>query len=185
MLGVVVAQLFRLTNPKPAIRGYLIGVPLASILIAAAILVLLLGAFRSWRQQNAMLRSKVHAGGWEIMVLMLTVFIVWPVSFATRIRCWCRQVSVILFALIFAIDSARDQWVKHLSHVGVSENVWGIAYSSSSWARIQWAIPFFIFGYMNEKHFPTRMLDQNSWRFYWILQIDLKLVANMYTCLRS
>lgn len=78
-LGVVVAQLSRLQNSNPAIRSYLLGIPFAATLVAAAILVLVLGAVRFWRQQNAMLRGKVHSGGWEIITVMLTVFIVWSV----------------------------------------------------------------------------------------------------------
>ena len=32
----------------------------------AAIVVLMVGAFRVWRLQNALLRGKVRAGGWEV-----------------------------------------------------------------------------------------------------------------------
>jgi hypothetical protein len=31
-----------------------------------AILVALVGAYRFWRQQNAIARGKIHAGGWEL-----------------------------------------------------------------------------------------------------------------------
>ena len=69
MLGVIVAQLFRLQhteNPNRHIGYFVVGTPLAAILIIAGMSVLLLGAYRTWRQQNAMLRGKIHAGGWEM-----------------------------------------------------------------------------------------------------------------------
>ena len=79
MLAVLVAQLFRLqhtVNPSKTLGYFVIGTPLACVCIVAAIIVLLLGAYRFWRQQNAMLRGKVHAGGWEIFVVSVTVFLV-------------------------------------------------------------------------------------------------------------
>ena len=69
MLGILVAQLFRLQhteNPNPVIGYYVAGVPLAAVFISAGILVLILGAYRTWRQQNAMLREKIFLGGWEV-----------------------------------------------------------------------------------------------------------------------
>ena len=38
--------------------------------------ILLLGAYRFWRQQNAILRGKVHAGGWEVNAIGVTVLMV-------------------------------------------------------------------------------------------------------------
>ncbi|KAF2742635.1 hypothetical protein M011DRAFT_375215, partial [Sporormia fimetaria CBS 119925] len=71
--GVIIAQLFRLQDrptPGHAFHFFALGIPLAATFIAFAIVVLCLGAFRVWRQQNAMIRGKVHAGGWELSVLM-------------------------------------------------------------------------------------------------------------------
>lgn len=69
VLGVVVAQLFRLqhvANPNSKFGFYVLGKPIAGLFIATAILVILLGAFRFWRQQNAIVRNKIHAAGWEV-----------------------------------------------------------------------------------------------------------------------
>ena len=83
MVGVVTAQLLRLqhsVDPNPTFGYYILGKPLAGIFIACSIAVTLLGAFRFWRQQNAMIRGKVHAGGWEILVMMAGSIVVSPYS---------------------------------------------------------------------------------------------------------
>ena len=73
VMGVITAQLFRLqhsVNPNPSLGFFVLGMPLAVIFIGTAIVVLLLGAFRFWKQQNALARGKIHAGGWEINTIM-------------------------------------------------------------------------------------------------------------------
>lgn len=75
MLGVIIAQFLRLQrseNPDPTFGFFVSGIPLASICIVAAVIVLLLGTIRFWRQQNAILRGKVHAGGWEIATIFVS-----------------------------------------------------------------------------------------------------------------
>lgn len=79
MVSVIIAQLYRLEhaqNPNKVIGFFILGIPLACICIGAAIIVLLLGAYRFWRQQNAILRRKVHAGGWEMNAIGLTITLV-------------------------------------------------------------------------------------------------------------
>lgn len=79
MTGVITAQLFRLQhalNPDPDIGYFVFGVPLAASFIGSGMVVLLIGAFRFWRQQNAMVRGKVHAGGWEVTGIMVLVIAV-------------------------------------------------------------------------------------------------------------
>ncbi|KAF2088104.1 hypothetical protein K490DRAFT_14760, partial [Saccharata proteae CBS 121410] len=74
MVGVIIAQLFRLQHsptPDPVLGYYVLGIPLGACFIIAAILVAAIGAFRFWRQQNAMTRGKVLAGGWEIYCIMV------------------------------------------------------------------------------------------------------------------
>jgi uncharacterized membrane protein YidH (DUF202 family) len=79
MMGVITAQLFRLqhsVNPNPSLGFFVLGIPLAVIFIGTAIVVLLLGAFRFWKQQNALARGKIHVGGWEINTIMgLTIVV--------------------------------------------------------------------------------------------------------------
>ena len=79
VVAVLIAQLFRLEHtddPNKTLGFFVIGIPLACVCIVAAIIVLLLGAYRFWRQQNAMLRGKVHAGGWEINAIGVTITMV-------------------------------------------------------------------------------------------------------------
>lgn len=71
MTSVTVAQLFRLrrpAHPLPVLGHsyYVLGKPISGGLMGVAIVVCLLGVYRFWRQQNAMLRGKVYAGGYEI-----------------------------------------------------------------------------------------------------------------------
>lgn len=79
MLSVIIAQLFRLQhteNPDKELGFFIISIPLACICIGAAITVLLLGTYRFWRQQNAILRGKVHAGGWELNTIGAIILLV-------------------------------------------------------------------------------------------------------------
>ncbi len=79
MLAVIIAQLFRLQHtesPHKDLGFFVIGTPLACVCIMAAIVVLMLGTYRFWRQQNAILRGKVHAGGWEVNAIGVTIFTV-------------------------------------------------------------------------------------------------------------
>lgn len=79
MLGTLIAQLLRLqhsANPEPTIGFYEIGVPLATACNGVAAIVVLLGAYRFWRQQNALARGKVYAGGWEVVGIGLLVLLV-------------------------------------------------------------------------------------------------------------
>lgn len=81
MIGVTVAQLFRLQhapNPNSIFGFYVLGKPLACICQGFAIYSLLLGAYRSWRHQNAMVRGKALAGGLEVFLLGVGVLIVNP-----------------------------------------------------------------------------------------------------------
>lgn len=81
MTAVIIAQLFKLQHAEvtdKTLGYYVLGTPLACVCIAAAIIVALLGSYRFWRQQNAMLRGKVHAGGWEVNAVGLTIFMVIP-----------------------------------------------------------------------------------------------------------
>ena len=79
MIGVIIAQLFRLQSnklPSREVGDFVVGVPLALCFIGGSIVVILLGAVRFWRQQTAMARGKVWAGGWEILGIMGTVILV-------------------------------------------------------------------------------------------------------------
>lgn len=81
MQGVLVAQLFRLQRPKTHVDRlsfYEVGIPLAVACHFVALIVTVIGSFRFWRQQNAMARGKIYAGGWELNSVGIFLFIVRP-----------------------------------------------------------------------------------------------------------
>ncbi|KAJ5143214.1 uncharacterized protein N7515_002001 [Penicillium bovifimosum] len=79
MQGVLVAQLFRLQAPKNKVNHLSfneVGVPLSVACHCVAVVVALVGASRFWRQQSAISRGKVHAGGWELNLVGILLFMV-------------------------------------------------------------------------------------------------------------
>ncbi|KAJ5400283.1 hypothetical protein N7465_010772 [Penicillium sp. CMV-2018d] len=79
MQGVLVAQLFRLQRPSHTVDRlsfYEVGIPLSVVCHFVAVVVALIGAFRFWRQQNAIARGKVYAGGWELNSVGILLFMV-------------------------------------------------------------------------------------------------------------
>ncbi|EUC50915.1 hypothetical protein COCMIDRAFT_460 [Bipolaris oryzae ATCC 44560] len=71
--GVAIAQLFRLQHsphPHPQFGFYKIGKPLSATFICMGIAVVLIGAIRFWRLQNALVRGKAIAAGWEVNLVM-------------------------------------------------------------------------------------------------------------------
>ena len=79
ILGVSIAQLLRLEHTvTPRSRGGLsaAGEFLAAACNGVAIVVILVGAHRFWRQQIAMARGKVFAGGWELNITVVLIIIV-------------------------------------------------------------------------------------------------------------
>lgn len=73
MSGVIIAQLFRLqrtANPNPEFGFYVIGKPLSVTFISVAIVVVLVGAVRTYRLQKAFIAGKTYAGGWEVLTIM-------------------------------------------------------------------------------------------------------------------
>lgn len=79
MLGVTVAQLYRLqhsADPSPAFGYFLLSKPIAGIFQGSALCMVLLGAIRFYRQQSAMAVGKIHAGGWEILLICGFIFLV-------------------------------------------------------------------------------------------------------------
>jgi uncharacterized membrane protein YidH (DUF202 family) len=79
MQGVLIAQLFRLQRSPTSedrLRFYEVGIPLSVTCHCVAVLVALIGAYRFWRQQSAISRGKVHAGGWELNWVGILLFAV-------------------------------------------------------------------------------------------------------------
>ncbi|MCJ1396998.1 hypothetical protein MMC11_000190 [Xylographa trunciseda] len=80
VIGVTVAQIFRLKNQgavNPPFGFFALGIPLACACIGSALVVTIFGSWRFWRQQNALARGKIHAGGWEIdAIATITILLI-------------------------------------------------------------------------------------------------------------
>lgn len=79
MQGVLIAQLFRLQRPNTEVHRlsfHAVGIPLSVACHFVAVFVALIGAFRFWRQQNAISRGKVYVGGWDMNSVGIFLFIV-------------------------------------------------------------------------------------------------------------
>lgn len=81
MFGVIVAQLFTLQGTAPtnsSLTYAIVGKPLAAACQGVAMYILILGAYRWWRQQKTMLRGNVIVGGFELYLIGLIVMLVCP-----------------------------------------------------------------------------------------------------------
>jgi hypothetical protein len=79
MLGVIVAQLYRLQHtqsPDPVFGYFALSKPLSAILHCSALGMVLLGGVRFWRQQAAIARGKVYACGFEVLIIMASMALV-------------------------------------------------------------------------------------------------------------
>lgn len=79
MQGVLIAQLFRLQRSKSSgdrLMFYQVGIPLSVAFYCVAVVVALIGAYRFWRQQSAISKGKVYAGGWELNWVGILLFAV-------------------------------------------------------------------------------------------------------------
>ncbi|KAI6814229.1 hypothetical protein KC332_g8019 [Hortaea werneckii] len=88
MVGVIISQLYRLQHsPSPnSVYGYyVLGKPLASSFHTSALVVTLVGAVRFFRQQSAMSIGKIHAGGWEVLVICGGMFLLLLAVFALHV----------------------------------------------------------------------------------------------------
>ncbi|KAJ5247839.1 hypothetical protein N7468_002822 [Penicillium chermesinum] len=107
MQGVVIAQLFRLQRSpmkEDRLKFYDVGIPLAVTCHAVAVVVALIGAYRFWRQQSAISRAKVHAGGWELNSVGILLF---GIILATL---------VLTVAIIVEIEKASGSLLRRLTN---------------------------------------------------------------------
>lgn len=72
MTGIFTTQLFILQSPRLPhmnLGFFVLGVPLGSLCQAAALVNSIIGAYRFWRLQNALVSGKACTGGWEIVFI--------------------------------------------------------------------------------------------------------------------
>ncbi|KAK2743196.1 hypothetical protein CKAH01_06906 [Colletotrichum kahawae] len=96
ILGTIVAQLFTLQQADSGFGYAMLGKPLATVCYGLSICTTMLGACRAWRLQNAMLRGKAIAGGFEVTSL--------AVGYLALI--------LIFFGLLIALDIVKESTVK-------------------------------------------------------------------------
>ena len=112
MIGVLIAQLFRLqhsSQPDKVFGYHAVSVPLACICQAVATGLAIIGAHRYWRQQNAMARGKVRAGGWEMTVTAIAVFLVGGILYRiSQNLAKSSQLTLTLFAVLVGINVHKD-----------------------------------------------------------------------------
>ena len=66
MAALIVAQLFPLEPSLSSKLSYArLAKPLTVVIICEALVAVLFGATRFWRQQNAVVRGKVYTASWE------------------------------------------------------------------------------------------------------------------------
>lgn len=80
MQGVLIAQLFRLqrfpSQEQSNLSYFEVAVPLSVTCHGIALVIALIGAFRFWRQQTAIVGGSVRAGGWELNSTALMISLV-------------------------------------------------------------------------------------------------------------
>jgi len=74
--GIIIAQLFRLqpAESESQLSFYSAGPPLAGLFVAGSLLLTIIGSWRFWNQQEALMCGKVQAGGWEVWATVLVCF---------------------------------------------------------------------------------------------------------------
>lgn len=65
-------------SPDPRFGFYVLGKPLSVICHGAALGAVTLGALKTWRTQNAIVRGKALAGGFELVLVGVGVLVVSP-----------------------------------------------------------------------------------------------------------
>ncbi|KAJ5371728.1 hypothetical protein N7517_003734 [Penicillium concentricum] len=103
--GVLIAQLFRLQAAE-ALADRLgfrkVGTPLSVACYCVGILVALVGAYRFWRQQNAIARGKIYAGGWELN------------SVGILLGCITLTVLIVSTAIMIEVDMDASMFVRQI-----------------------------------------------------------------------
>ena len=97
MQGVLIAQLFRLqrsiVQEKSELTYFEVAIPLSVACHCVALLVVVIGAFRFWRQQSSIVSGTVLAGGWELNWTAILITAVSPGYLADLTGCaneWVR-----------------------------------------------------------------------------------------------
>lgn len=96
-------------NPNLLFGFFVLGKPLSCICQGAAIFTLAMGAFRTWRMQNAIVRGKAISGGFEIVSLSIGMFLVSNPSQCLQTSSLLLTVSRGLTATVCPRDCSRHR----------------------------------------------------------------------------
>ncbi|KAJ6186575.1 hypothetical protein N7519_007876 [Penicillium mononematosum] len=111
--GVLIAQLFRLQAAE-ALADRLgfrrVGTPLSVACHCVAILVALVGAYRFWRQQSAIARGRIFAGGWELN--------------SVGILLGCITLTVLIVSIAMVVETPTDTWGICSTNIGWVNEWW-------------------------------------------------------------
>ncbi len=113
MIGIVTTQLFTLQSahvPDMNLSFFVMGIPLGSVCQAAALFNMIIGAYRFWRHQNAMVKGQACAGGWEILLIGGFIAIVSASHSCKRSNFADRplkQIILVFLILLLVSDSDR------------------------------------------------------------------------------
>jgi uncharacterized membrane protein YidH (DUF202 family) len=71
--GVVIAQMSKIQHAihpdrKHEIKYYVLGVPQAAVCQLLAMVIIVIGACRFFKQEHAIKRGQAHSGGWEVLM---------------------------------------------------------------------------------------------------------------------
>jgi hypothetical protein len=113
---ILYSRLQHNATPSLIFGFFVLGKPLACICQGAAIYTLVIGAFRTWRSQNAIARGKAISGGFEIILLALGVFaVIGPVSQRLGLDFIANSSQIVLmfFVLLIAVDVEKEYVTKN------------------------------------------------------------------------
>lgn len=104
-------NLQRLTSIHVPAGYFALSKPLGAIFQIAAVMVIIIGAHRFWRQQMNMARGKILVGGWELYAIMATMLLVRSgkrVHDHPDTNGRSLQLVLLVFALLIAIDIREE-----------------------------------------------------------------------------
>lgn len=108
MVGILTTQLFHLQPSKVRVFGvnfFMLGSPLGAVCHAAALLNILFGAHKFWRQQCAMVQGEALAGGWELLLAGILITMAGSRSLVRGSWLTWEQITLVFFIFILICDT--------------------------------------------------------------------------------
>lgn len=107
--GVAYALLFRTTTTSGPPEGndlfFRSGIPIAVVFVVAGVAVVLLGAWRFYRQQNSLSRGKIRKAGWDLSLVFGIVAVVSLPNVPARSKLTAYEMVTMVFAAVVGIGA--------------------------------------------------------------------------------